>query len=60
MYFAISVPIGSPTGARSGSTARRAIVRHPLLQHLPMVLETPVEDNDGYAREIALLRDMAS
>ena len=37
----------------------RQIVRHPLLRTLPMVLETPVEDNDGYAREIALLRSLA-
>ncbi len=35
-----------------------AIVRHPLLHTLPMVLETPNEP-DGYAREIALLRGLA-
>ena len=37
----------------------RQIIRHPLLRTLPMVLETPVEDSDGYAREIALLRSLA-
>ncbi len=36
----------------------RAIVRHPALRELPMVLETPNEP-DGYAAEIALLREMA-
>lgn len=35
-----------------------AIVRHPLLRTLPMVLETPNE-LDGYAQEIALLRGLA-
>ncbi len=33
----------------------RAIIRHPLLQDKPMILETPNE-LPGYAREIALLR----
>ena len=33
------------------------VVNHPALQGLPMVLETPNE-LPGYAREIALLRDM--
>lgn len=31
------------------------IVNHPALQGLPMVLETP-NDNEGYAREIAMLK----
>lgn len=35
-----------------------AIVRHPLLRTLPMVLETP-NDLAGYADEIALLRRLA-
>ncbi len=35
-----------------------AIVRHPFLCTLPMVLETPNE-LDGYAQEIALLRSLA-
>ena len=33
------------------------IVNHPLLKNLPMVLETP-NDDAGWAREIALLRDL--
>lgn len=36
----------------------RAIVNHPALADKPMILETPNE-LPGYAREIALLRDMA-
>ncbi len=35
-----------------------AIVRHPLLRTLPMILETP-NDLDGYAAEIAQLRALA-
>lgn len=35
------------------------VVRHPLLTHLPFYLETPQENNDGYAKEIALLRARA-
>ena len=35
----------------------RNIVNHPVLKNLPMILETPNE-LPGYAREIALLRDM--
>ena len=35
------------------------VVRHPLLAHLPFYLETPQENNDGYAKEIALLRARA-
>jgi len=35
----------------------RAIVNHPALQGLPMILETPNE-LPGYAREIALLRQL--
>ena len=35
-----------------------AIVRHPALKDLPMILETP-NDLDGYAKEIVLLREMA-
>ena len=35
----------------------RNIVRHPKLKDLPMILETP-NDLPGYAREIALLREM--
>lgn len=35
-----------------------SIVRHPLLRHLPMILETPNE-LDGYRKEIQLLRECA-
>ena len=35
----------------------RRIVNHPVLKKLPMILETPNE-LPGYAREIALLRDL--
>lgn len=38
-----------------GAEAFRRIVRHPALAGLPMVLETP-NDDDGWTREIALLR----
>lgn len=40
-----------------GVEAFRAIVNHPVLHGLPMILETP-NDLPGYAREIALLRGM--
>ncbi len=40
-----------------GEDAFRAIVNHPVLKKLPMILETP-NDLPGYAREIALLRQM--
>ncbi len=40
-----------------GTEAFRAIVTHPYLKTLPMILETP-NDLPGYAREIALLRSM--
>lgn len=38
-----------------GSDTFRAVVNHPALQGLPMVLETP-NDLAGYAKEIALLK----
>ncbi len=38
-----------------GLEALSRVIRHPLLQGLPFILETPNED-EGYAREIALLR----
>ncbi len=58
----------NPCGAKKDRHARigegylgketfRRVVNHPALQGLPMVLETPNE-LPGYAREIALLRDM--
>ena len=40
-----------------GVEAFRGIVNHPVLSKLPMILETP-NDLPGYAREIALLREM--
>jgi len=40
-----------------GLNTFRAIVNHPYLKTLPMILETPNE-LPGYAREIALLRQM--
>lgn len=40
-----------------GLDAFRKIVNHPYLKTLPMILETPNE-LPGYAREIALLREM--
>lgn len=42
-----------------GLEALSAVVRHPLLKDLPFILETPQEDNDGYAKEIRLLREAA-
>ena len=44
-------------GGFIGIPAFAAIVNHPALRGLPMVLETP-NDLDGYAREIAMLREM--
>ena len=38
-----------------GLTIMEAIVRHPLLQDKPFILETP-NDDEGYAKEIALIR----
>lgn len=40
-----------------GESAFKAIVNHPVLRKLPMILETP-NDLPGYAREIRLLRDL--
>lgn len=41
-----------------GVDAFAAVVNHPVLRGLPMILETPNE-LDGYAHEIALLRGLA-
>ena len=41
-----------------GVSAFAQIVNHPVLSKLPMILETPNE-LDGYAREIAMLRQLA-
>lgn len=43
-----------------GADALLRLVHHPALRHLPMVLETPQESNDGYAREIAFLQGAQS
>ena len=40
-----------------GTETFRRVMNHPALQGLPMVLETPNE-LEGYAREIALLREL--
>ncbi len=42
-----------------GTDALLALVNHPSLNTLPMVLETPQEVLSGYAREIRLLRGQA-
>lgn len=38
-----------------GLDAMKRIAKHPLLQGIPFILETP-NDDEGYAREIALIR----
>lgn len=38
-----------------GADALKAVVRHPMLQGLPFILETP-NDDEGYAKEISLIR----
>ena len=42
-----------------GEETFRAVVTHPDLRELPFILETPQEDNDGYAGEIRMLRGFA-
>ena len=39
-----------------GADALKAVVRHPLLQNLPFILETPNDDN-GYIEEIQTVRE---
>ncbi len=39
-----------------GTDAIVRVINHPKLCRLPFYLETPQENNDGYAREIAMLR----
>lgn len=41
-----------------GLQALTRVIRHPKLRHLPFILETP-NDDAGYAREIAMLRECA-
>ncbi|NPD31686.1 deoxyribonuclease IV [Eggerthellaceae bacterium zg-997] len=43
-----------------GFDAFAAIVNHPALRDLPMYLETPQDSLDGYATEIARLREVAA
>ena len=57
-------PVGSPKDRPArigegclGAEALGRVVRHPALQGLPFVLETPNE-LPGYAREIALLKEL--
>ena len=38
--------------------AIRRIINHPALRDLPFILETPQEQDAGYAVEIAMLREM--
>ena len=38
--------------------AIRRIINHPALRELPFILETPQEQDAGYAVEIAMLREM--
>ncbi|MDY4104091.1 MAG: deoxyribonuclease IV [Oscillospiraceae bacterium] len=38
--------------------AIRRIINHPALRELPFILETPQEQDSGYAVEIAMLREM--
>lgn len=39
-----------------GADTLKAVVRHPLLQNRPFILETP-NDDEGYAEEIGTVRD---
>lgn len=41
-----------------GLEALTRVIRHPKIHHLPFILETP-NDDAGYAREIAMLRERA-
>ena len=48
----------NPVGSHNDRHARLGedIIIHPALRHLPFYLETP-NDLDGYAREIAMMRE---
>ena len=41
-----------------GNGSLSNVIRHPLLQDKPFILETP-NDDAGYAKEIALVKDIA-
>lgn len=43
-----------------GAAAFARVVRHPALQTLPMILETPQDSLQGWGGEIALLKEWAS
>lgn len=43
-----------------GFEALTAVVNHPKLRNLPFYLETPHDELDGYAQEIARLKDVRS
>lgn len=58
-------PLGTPKDRHARLTegllpldAIKRIVNHPVLEKLPFILETPQEDNAGYAEEIALVRSL--
>lgn len=48
-------PIGE---GQIGLEAISAIINHPLLKNLPFYLETPHDSLDGYAKEIATLKEI--
>ena len=50
-----SMPVSEGT---LGTDAIARIINHPKLRTLPFCLETPQDDDDGYGREIALLRSL--
>ena len=41
-----------------GTEAFANIINHPKLSHLPFYLETPHDDNQGYAKEIEMLKGL--
>lgn len=41
-----------------GPALFESLVNHPVIKKLPMILETPQQNNDGYAAEIAWLRSL--
>lgn len=43
-----------------GKETFRRVITHGALKDLPFILETPQEDNDGYAGEIGMLRSLAA
>ncbi|HVS01282.1 MAG TPA: deoxyribonuclease IV [Thermoanaerobaculia bacterium] len=43
-----------------GRDAFAYLVRHPRLMGVPLILETPDDDGQGHARDLALLRELAA